>query len=246
VALAFACGGLSASERDEPRTEQDVQPKNSRGTSRSSKRPDKTKKKAAATKEQLVRYYRAFESLTRSRSPQKLANAKRVLSKGYPLSRPVVVEATKSGSSVARAFAVRIIGERGEGEEDVEVVTSALRDSDAKVRLAAVMAIRRLGGEGFRRVADHLRHEKVRNIRKMGVETIERWKSPDAVRCLVSLLASEKDRQVRRFIVDSLRTLTGRKVGDDLIAWQLAAQEWLDVQEAEKVLDHLKRSKEET
>lgn len=247
LALAGAAQPAAGAEKGEasaaPAPRRSRAPNAARGGEDASRKhaDEKEAARLEAFRAALAELGRSSNASTGPEHSARLAKAADVLRKGYPDSRPVLVEALQSDSALVRVFAVRILGEKGKGDEDVRLVSSALSDTSPKVRLAAVMAVRRLGGDGFRKVAEHLRREPERNVRKMGVETLEFWKSPDAVLCLVRLLENEKEPQVRKFIVDSLQTLTSRReIGDDLAAWRRAAEEWIDAQESEKLLDTLK------
>ena len=112
------------------------------------------------------------------------------------------------------------------------------------------MAVRKVGrlevagNSAFRAVFEHLQREKVRNVRKMGVETLEFWPSKtDTVRCLVALLRTERDKKVRKFIVKSLRDITKENAPADAEAWSLVGARWIDRQDSNKILKSLQRER---
>ena len=75
--------------------------------------------------------------------PRRIVRATLVLRKGFPRSRSFILKAMKSRSTKVRALAVKIVGEVGDPEADLEIAVQALTDPAPPVRLAAVMAIRK-------------------------------------------------------------------------------------------------------
>jgi HEAT repeat protein len=151
----------------------------------------------------------------------------------------VVAEAAAGGRGRARIFAVKILGERGNAKDDLAAVAAALRDRSPQVRLAAVMAVRKLGPAGFQPLVDQLAREAEPNNRKMAVKTLQEWRLKEAVPHLVKLLHKERDKGVKRFCVVALEALTGKKLGDDQAAWygyleRLRLQEEADRLRAER------------
>ena len=169
--------------------------------------------------ETLRRYRAAVVVLGSSTATDDLVRAAGVLEEEFPRSRPVVLEAVRSPSSRARTFGLKILGEQGGGEDDVRVVARALTDNDVSVRLAAVMALQRLGPSGYPAMAAYLPGETRPNNRKMAVKTFERWGDQNAIPLLVGLLRKEKHDGVRNFMVTALERLSGRRLGDDIEAW---------------------------
>ncbi len=201
-------------------------------------------KKNAPTKEQVKQFQRALETLATSTRPQDLAFAGTILKRGYPESRDMLVRASKRGSKRVRAQVIRLFGELGDPEKNVDVVASALKDPVNSVRMAAVMAMRRLGKEGFDALGKFVRKEPEHNIRKMAVKTFQEWGDPEAVPLLVDLLESERDSGVRKFIVRALHFLTREKLGDDLAAWREYLEKQRLDKERKEIIDHARSLKE--
>lgn len=173
---------------------------------------------------ELERYREALEVIGTSLEIPVVVEALKVLRNGYPRSREILLEAVSARRSRTRALALRLLTEKGMVPEDLRLVRKALKDSWPAVRLAAVMAIRALGKDGYSAIETYLPHESEPNIRKMAVKTLEIWGEPDAIPFLARLLKREKNRNVRMFIVDALQELSGQELGDDLVAWESFAQ----------------------
>lgn|SRR2546428_8491175 len=158
-----------------------------------------------------------------------------VLRKGFPASRPVLVECLEKASPGAKCFALQVLGEQGEAAKDLQVVSKALRDSTKRVRLAAVMAIRRLGKDGFPALKAYLPSESEPNNRKMAIKTLQVWGDRAAIPLLVQLLRKEEEKTVRNFLVTALEVLSGKNLGDDLNAWETYESDQ-SIQEQAKIL----------
>ena len=179
-------------------------------------------KPAEASEEDTERFRAALLRIQETSNTQEILSAAAVLRKGFPSSRTALHEAATKGTAKVKAFAIRILGEEGEPEEDFEVVKAALDDADVKVRLAAVMALRRLGkGEaGLAALTAYLVREKEPNNRKMTITTFQDWREKGAMPALVSLLRAERDKGVRGFAVRTLQVLSRETIGDDVEAWE--------------------------
>lgn len=196
----------------------------------------------AASKEppaDVERFRAAMKVIESSLDTRELVKAMAVLREGYPRSRPVLVEAVEKGSAKTKTFAIQVLGEYGKAADDMKVVAPALKDSREKVRLAAVMAIRRLGKSGLKPILDYLPAEGSANNRKMAIKTLQHWNDPAACPILVGMLKTEKDDGVRSFIVTALEYTTRKKLGDDAEAWEKymesnAAREHLELLRAKE------------
>lgn len=184
----------------------------------------------AVDEEVLATFRVAAKVLEQSTEVAELVRASATLQDGLPDSRSVLHRCVERGSRQARGIALRILGEAGEASLDLEVAGKALRDPDAKVRLAAVLAVRRLGRLGFPLLVDYLPGELDVNNKKMAVQTLKEWRNDDAVPMLVGMLKEEKDKGVRNYIVSALEGLTKRRLGHDVQAWEehVEAMELLD------------------
>lgn len=151
--------------------------------------------------------------------PKVRMHAYRVLRRYFPACRPVVHEGLKHHDRRVRALSVKFLGEEGFSTEDWTPIVTLLRDPSPRVRLAAVMALRRLGPGDVEPLVEYLASEPVANNRKMAVRNLERWKDPEAIRGLVRRLRVEADHGVRVFITRALKALTGEDHGDDTEAW---------------------------
>lgn len=187
----------------------------------------------------LERFRGAMKVIETSLDTRELVKAMAVLRDGYPRSRPLLVEAVEKGSAKTKTFAIQVLGEYGKAADDMKVVVPALKDSREKVRLAAVMAIRRLGKSGLRAMLDYLPSEQSANNRKMAIKTLQHWNDPAVCPVLVGMLRTEKDDGVRSFIVTALEYTTRKKLGGDVEAWDKylegkAAREHVDLLRAKE------------
>ena len=60
----------------------------------------------------------------------------------------------------------------------------------------------------------------------MAVKAMESWQKHDVVPVLVHFLKTEKDGGVRYFMVSALQKRSGRKIGDNLPAWEAYLEEY--------------------
>lgn len=184
---------------------------------------DTAEKKSLApppdTKEDAERLRAALLIIDRSVETKELLKAMETLRDAFPRSRDVLVECTEKGSPKSMCFALQVLGEKGEAAKDLKVVVKGLQNPKPKVRLAAVMAIRRLGMDGYKDLIAYLPRETEANNRKMAIKTLQHWNAKEAVPVLVRLLKKEKERSVRNFLVTALEALTDKKLGDDAGAW---------------------------
>ena len=197
------------------------------GSTDSSRTGEESEQKKTIKIDRLQRYREALELLGTSSNNQEIARASKILRYAYSASRPLLVEAVRSGTTRARVFAVKLIGEKGKGRKDREVVASALKDQDAEVRLAAVRAIQNLGKKGCEDLKNYLPDETEPRNRKMAVRVLEGWGDPDAIPLLVRLLKKETNSSARHLIVSSLEKLSGDKLGKDVEAWESYAEEYV-------------------
>jgi HEAT repeat protein len=166
-----------------------------------------------------ARFRDAMQALERSPKTRELRGALKVLCDGYPESRPVLAESLRIGSPRARAFALKILGQKGGTDKDLALVTKALADSCPRVRLAAVMAMQRFGGDGFQELVHHIPSETEPNNRKMAIIVLQRWGDKRAVPYLVRWLERERDQNVRDYCVRALEALSGERLGKNAAAW---------------------------
>ena len=186
------------------------------------------------------KFRQAIMVLGNSTDTRRLSRATELLREGFPRTRNLISEASKKGSMRARCYAVKLLGEIGE-EEDLDTLSRALRDGAPAVRMAAVMAIRKLGPEGGEALRKHLRRETEPNIRKMLVKTFQRWGDREAIFFLVEHLSLEKHPAVRRFTVIALHILSGEKYGDNLLAWQRYVKKIRKREQDERARDYATR-----
>lgn len=165
-----------------------------------------------------------------------ILGALEVLREGFPESRNVLHECVAAGTVKTKAYALRILGEEGEVEEDLEVVAEGLNDPDERVRLAAVMAVRRLGKDGMDALLGCLRTDASANNRKMAIKALQHWADKECVGPLVELLKKERDDGVRAFAFTALRVVTRMKFGDDLEAWEKYADHLAVQKQAQDLL----------
>jgi HEAT repeat protein len=165
-------------------------------------------------------YRAALDVLRRSSDTAKLAAALKTLGDGYPESRPALVESISKESPRVRALAIKVLGQEGEAEKDLPLITRALADRHRRVRLAAVMALERFLPASFEDLVHHIPNEKEPNNRKMAIVVLERWGNGKAIPYLVRWLELEEDAGVRKFCTRALETLTGEKLGDSARAWR--------------------------
>ncbi len=170
---------------------------------------------SAARAEQVLDAIEALGSLSDGERDQ----AYGALGRDLEISRPFLHAALSHQKPRVRALAIKLLGEVGTAGEDLEPVTSRLSDSTPQVRLASIMAMRRLGPRGAPALVDHLQREAIPNNRKMAVQTLQFWNSRGAVGPLLELQAVEKDRGVRRCIEVALESLIGRR-GRSPGAWE--------------------------
>lgn len=193
----------------------------------------------SAEKETKLRRFK--EAIARLGSTSRMPEIKRnmeVLRDGFPDSRPVLVAAAKRSTARVRALAIKLLGDHGNVEDDLDVVAGGLADEASSVRMAAVMALRRLGKDGAPAILGHLPREREPNIRKMAVTNLKAWGDPDAIPPLARSLRTERDRGVRKHTVRALRSLSGRIYGDDTDAWIACAEEYLFQKNEKRILDY--------
>ena len=184
---------------------------------------------------ELERFRAAVKVLDSSKETKEILGAMEILREGFPKSRPVLTECVEKDSPAAKCFAIQLLGEKGEATKDLEVVVKALRDPKSNVRLAAVMAIRHLGKDGFPALQEYLFRETEANNRKMAIKTLQHWGEKAAIPLLVRLLKKEGEKTVRNFLVTALEALSGKHFGDNPEAWESYVVDTA-IQEQAKVL----------
>jgi hypothetical protein len=186
----------------------------------------------------------AIQTLAESRDIGLLVESLGVLRRGFPRSRAILKECAGGPSAPARTFAVQILGEYGSADEDLPVAIEALKDSKVKVRLAGVMAVRRLGKEAkdvLPAFLEYLQREPEANNRKMAIKTLQDWRAKGAMPTLVRILESEKDKTVRNFAVSALQVLSRKELGDDAPAWRKYLEDDIDQEQVKELLEHAQK-----
>src|SRR5262245_38810328 len=169
----------------------------------------------------LERFQTAFKVIDTSTDTQELVRAMDVIRQGLPGSRSVLHEQLSKGSLKQRCFALQVLGENGTAEDDLKVVAPALKDPRIPVRLAAVMALRKLGKEGgLKPLLAYLPGEEDANNRKMAIKTLQHWGDKGALPALVRILKGDQDAGVRNFALTALEFLTRKSFGKDVAAWE--------------------------
>jgi hypothetical protein len=191
-----------------------------KGGSESGAPAERDSEESEADRRREAEFRTAVRSIDVSTDTGTILGALEVLRDGFPESRQVLHECVAAGTVKTKAYALRLLGEVGSVEDDLDVVEEGLRDLDERVRLAAVMAIRKLGKDGLDALLACLKADRSVNNRKMAIKTLQHWAEKDCVAPLVDLLKSEKDEGVRAFGFTALRVITRMKFGDDLVAWQ--------------------------
>ena len=147
-------------------------------------------------------------------------DAFRTLSESFPGTRALIHAALSHRSPRVRTLAVKLLGEKGSVEDDLDRILPSLDDARPEVRLAAVRAVRELGPSGLPALLKSIPGEEEAGIRKLAVKTIEHWRDRRALGPLVERLAAEPDQGCRGFIVSALETIAGVRLGADPQAWE--------------------------
>ncbi len=172
------------------------------------------KRKADAEK----RFRAAVEVLNTSSDAATLHSAMETLRRSYPESRTVLVRESRRGRVRAKVFALRVLGDLGNVEDDLAVVAEGLWDASPLVRRSAVGAVRSLGDAGASELVRYLRSERDARNRQLAIKTLGDWKV--RLEALVALLATEKDETTQRALIRSLERATGARCGKDVTAWE--------------------------
>ncbi len=158
-----------------------------------------------------------------------------LLRKEFASSRKILHEALAHRETQVRKLVVKLLGEEGNADDDLQPLIPLLKDSEDRVRLAAVMALRKLGPKALEAFLEYLRWEPVANHRKMAVKTLARWHQPEAVSPLVARLEEESDSGVKKFIAGALKTITRQDLGEDVEAWKGYLEEMQRQKEVEEL-----------
>ena len=249
-----ACAILAASlawgtapvnpEEPEPTGPPDLQ-QGAPGRKEAASEKDAAGEKSAPDEKTLKRFRAAADVLESSTDVGTSLGALKVLRSGFPKSRPVLHECVERRSSHVKCFALEILGELGKAKEDMEVAAKGLKDTHPKVRLAAVMALQRLGKSGSKHIEGYLPGEQDPNNKKMALKTLQRYGDKAAVPVILKVLRDEKDKGVRNFAVGALEDLTLKMFGDDVKAWEEYSQELDTEEQARELMDVKKLLKEE-
>jgi hypothetical protein len=110
------------------------------------------------------------------------------------VSRPVIEEMAADQNRFLVRNAVRMLGEVG-GEAAVELVTNALWNPDARVRLEALRALARLGDADAGQVAAGLLDDSDPEVQIAAVVTAGELRTERALKTLTGMLDAEKDHE---------------------------------------------------
>jgi hypothetical protein len=245
LAASLAWGAAPArAEEPEPSGPPDLEQGSPDGKDAIGKK-DANSEKSAPDEKALKSFQAAALDLESSTDVEDSLRALKVLRSGFPKSRPVLHECVERRSSHVKCFALEILGELGKAKEDMEVAAKGLKDTHPKVRLAAVMALQRLGKSGSKHIEGYLPGEQDPNNKKMALKTLQRYGDKAAVPTIVRVLRDEKDKGVRNFAVNALEVLTSKKFGDDVKAWEDYSQEIDSEAQTRELMDVKKLLKEE-
>ena len=189
-------------------------------------------------KKRLLRFNKALAGLGSAPDATELKRHLDVLGRDFADARPVLVTAARRGTPRVRSLVIKLFGDHGNVDDDLDTIAWSLDDHSPTVRMAAVAALRRLGKEGSRALLQRLPREREPAIRKMAVRTLKMWKDPDAIPPLAHLLSSEKHPGVRKHMVRALEWLSGKRYGDDTEAWLAFAEEYLYRKSEKRVLEY--------
>ena len=126
----------------------------------------------------------------------------------------------RQGSIKTRVFAIKLLGENGDAETDLPLVVTGLRDADSRVRLASILAVRKLGPEGFPAIVELLSREQRSSNLKMAIKTLQHWGKAESLEPLVRLLRRDDRTTVQNFCFTAFERTTGRRLGKDVDAWE--------------------------
>lgn len=193
---------------------------------------------------------KAFTAAVAALSDPEIKAAKRkvaiaTLTKGFPRSREFLHHTVRYGAPLAKQYALRLLGENGNVQADLEVVATALHDNSESVRRVALLAIRRLGPEGLSFLISFVPKEEVANNRKVAIKTIERWQVKEAIPTLVDWLDGESNKGVRNFLIVALERLSGKKFGHDVEKWKRFSHAWQEDQATKELLRAREKSLQE-
>lgn len=177
--------------------------------------PEPKRGKGLVTDDQLRD---AIEELS-AQNDDAVQSAYRLLSANFEDARPFIHLALSHQSSRVRKLSVKLLGEKGTAQDDLKWTVKMLSDDKPMVRLAAVLAIRTLGPDGYLELIKYLETEIEPNNRKLAVKTFQQWREVRAVAPLISRLQHEPDEGVRNFIAVALEFLTRKSLGTDANAW---------------------------
>lgn len=184
------------------------------------------------------RFKKALAGLDSAPDATELKRHLDVLGRDFADARPVLVKAAKQGTPRVRALVMKLFGDHGKVDDDLDTVVRGLDDQSPTVRMAAVAAVRRMGKEGSRALLRLLPRERESGIRKMAVRTLKMWKDPDAIPPLARLLSTEKHPGVRKHMIRALEWLSGKRYGDDTKAWLAFAEEYLYQKNEKRILEY--------
>ena len=187
---------------------------------------------------QLERVKASIEGLGSTSRTADLKRHLEFLGENFQDARPLLEQAIRRGTPRVRALVVKLYGDHGNVEEDLETVTGRLNDHSATVRMAAVASVRRLGKEGAPALLRRIGREPDPGIRKMIIRSLKSWKDPSYIPELARLLADENHAGVRKHLVTALEWLSGERFGDDAEAWLEYSETYALRESEQRILEY--------
>ncbi len=144
----------------------------------------------------------------------------------WPEWKPAVVAALGSGNEAARVEAVRLLGNRQIRRGVTELLTLAVDDKSALVRVAALRTARLRKRTGLETAAIRLmRFDREWSVRQEAIRTLEDIGSEKTLPHVFSEWTRENDAERKRRYVRVMVRLLGTDFGDDTDAWANALTE---------------------
>jgi hypothetical protein len=167
-----------------------------------------------------------------------------------PLAQETLKDVVRKDGARLRTVVLQLLIEDEAVVLEAEFLRQALRDPSPAVRRVALRGVKKRAAvfveeEASAILLDYCSTESVARNRLAAVAIlVGAWGSKDLVPSLVEMLEKEGDEAVKRKIFRALRALSGRPLGDDLVAWKEHV-EWLRGQEESRILlEQLKVLKE--
>ncbi|MEZ6114812.1 MAG: HEAT repeat domain-containing protein [Pirellulaceae bacterium] len=173
------------------------------------------RKQWAADESYRPTYYTRMESLADLRT-----SARRLDPATQQRVSAEMVELLRNDSNpLIRRETVRVLAELP-NVEAAEGLRQAIGDSDSMVRVAACEAWQRRGGdEGIDILANLVGSDTDQDVRMAATRSLAEFRDPRAVRAL-GLALDDADPALQYRAMQSLAKSTGKRYGDDLVAWR--------------------------